>query len=163
MPEDDAFFDTNVLLCLLSSDEGKAVRAEALLASGGVISVQVLNEMASITSRKRRMEWDEIREVLSLVRGLCRVVPLTEETHAKGLDIAERHGYSMYDSMILAAAMLAGCTTVYSEDLQDGQRIEDRLTIRNPFATGPAAPSPETPSCTSGKLFQTSSGLDDRS
>lgn len=148
MPGDDAFFDTNVLLYLLSSNPGKAGKTETLLAAGGVISVQVLNEMASVASRKRRMAWDEIRDMLSLVRGLCRVVPLTEETHEKGLDIAERYGFSLYDSMILAAALLADCATVYSEDLQDGQRIEDRLTICNPFGTGPTATStsPETPS-----------------
>ena len=129
----DTFFDTNVLLYLLSSDTFKANRAEDLIAAGGVISVQVLNEFASVASRKLAMPWVEIREVLSAVCGICRVEPIFVETHDRGLALAERYGFSVYDSMILASALLAGCTTLFSEDLQDGQQIGDRLTVRNPF------------------------------
>ena len=75
------FFDTNVLLYLLSEDAAKADRAEALLADGGVISVQVLNEFASVASRKLRLSWPEIHEVLDTVRRLCRVEPLLLATH----------------------------------------------------------------------------------
>jgi len=84
--------------------------------------------------------------MLFLIRGLCRVVPLSEETHDRGVAIAERYGFSVYDSLILAATLLTDCTTVYSEDLQDGQCIEDRLKVRNPFTTEPGAPSPEAAS-----------------
>ncbi len=85
------FFDSNVLLYLLSDDADKADRAEALLKQGGKISVQVLNEIANVARRKQRMNWQEIRELLALVRGLLEVTPLTVETHALGLDIAERY------------------------------------------------------------------------
>jgi predicted nucleic acid-binding protein len=129
----EAFFDTNVLLYLLSSDEEKADLAEAALADGGVISVQVLNEFAAVASRKLRMAWPEIREVLGTIRAITRVVPLTVQTHDRALAIAERHGFTIYDSLIVAAALAAGCSVLLSEDLQDGQRIEDRLEIRNPF------------------------------
>jgi len=127
------FIDTNVLLYLLSSDEAKADRAEETLAGGGVLSVQVLNEFASVASRKLKMSIGEIREALATVRALCKIVPISEDTHDLGLQIAERYGMSIYDSMVIASALLAGCKAVLSEDLQDGQIIEGRLEIRNPF------------------------------
>lgn len=134
MSANKIFFDTNLLLYLLSSDVAKADRAEALLADGGIISVQVLNEFASVASRKLRMSWDEIREILDTLRRVCTVESLSEATHNLGLTLAQRYGFSVYDSMILASALLSGCELLYSEDLQHGQRIDDRLTVRNPFS-----------------------------
>ena len=133
MSEADSFFDTNVLFYLLSKEAAKADRAEALLASGGTISVQVLNEFAAVASRKLAMSISEIREVLSTVRAICAVKPLDIETHELALDMAERHRFSIYDGLIVAAAERAGCTVLYTEDLQHGQMIE-KLQIRNPFA-----------------------------
>jgi predicted nucleic acid-binding protein len=131
----EAFFDTNILLHLISSEPAKADQAEALIAAGGVISVQVLNEFVSVASRKLAMSLAEIREALSTIRALCSVEPLSVETHDLGFDLAERFGYSIYDSLIIAAALLAKCTVLYSEDMQHGQKIES-VTIRNPFAGG---------------------------
>ena len=128
------FFDTNVLLYLLSEDAAKADRAEALLANGGVISVQVLNEFASVASRKLGLSWLEIHEILDTIRQLCRVDPLLLETHERGLAISERYGFSIYDALIVGAALIADCDLLLTEDLQDGQRIDDRLQIKNPFA-----------------------------
>ena len=130
----DGFFDTNVLLYLLSADTAKADRAEEVLALGGTISVQVLNEFAAVASRKLRMSWREVREVLSQIRAVCTVVPVTIETHEQALRIAERYGLSIYDALIVSAALLAGCKTLHSEDMQHGQVIERRLTISNPSA-----------------------------
>jgi predicted nucleic acid-binding protein len=129
----DYFFDTNVLLYLLSANEAKANRAETLLASGGVVSVQVLNEFASVASRKLALTIAEIREILSTVRVVCTVSPLDIETHELGLDLAERYRFAIYDALIVAAALCAECKILYSEDLQHGQMIE-KLLIRNPFA-----------------------------
>jgi len=129
----DRFIDTNVLLYLLSGDHAKADRAEETVAGGGVISVQVLNEFASVASRTLKMSIAEIREALSPVRAVCRIVPISKETHDHGLRIAERYGLSIYDSTVLAAALLEGCKVVLSEDLQHGQILEGRLEIRNPF------------------------------
>ena len=134
MNESKAFFDTNVLLYLLSGDATKADRAEEVIASGGVISVQVLNEFASVTTRKLGMSWVEVHEILSHVRAVCRVEPITEEIHDRGLLLSERYGFAVYDAMIVASALLAQCTTLCSEDMQDGQVIDDQLAIRNPFA-----------------------------
>ena len=132
MSEVDSFFDTNVLIYLLSKDAAKADRAEALLASGGVVSVQVLNEFASVASRKLAMTIPEIREILSTIQGVCIVKPLDIETHKLGLELAERYGFSIYDGMIVAAAVRAECTILYTEDLQQGQMIA-KMQIRNPF------------------------------
>jgi predicted nucleic acid-binding protein len=128
------FIDTNVLLYLLSADQARADRAEATLAGGGIVSVQVLNEFASVASRKLGMSIGEIRETLTTVREVCSVVPLNEETHDLGLQIVERYGMSIYDAMVVASALIVGCDELLSEDLQDGQIIEDRLRIRNPFS-----------------------------
>jgi predicted nucleic acid-binding protein len=128
----DTFFDTNVLLYLLSADAKKADRAEELLTAGGIVSVQVLNEFASTAVGKLAMQIREIREILSTIRTLCSVKALEVETHELGLALAERYRYSVYDSMILAAALRAGCSTLFSEDFQHRQKI-DRLTIVNPF------------------------------
>jgi hypothetical protein len=132
------FFDTNVVLYLLSADAAKADRAEELIASGGIISVQVLNEFVAVASRKLRMPWSEIREVLSQLRTVCSIEPISIETHDRAVHIAERHGLSIYDALIVSAALLAGCRTLHSEDMQDGQVIERQLTIRNPFVSSKA-------------------------
>jgi predicted nucleic acid-binding protein len=136
MNEAEVFFDTNVVLYLLSADAVKADRAEELLATGGMISVQVLNEFASVASRKLRLSWPEIRDVLAPIRVICPVVPLSVDTHDRALLLVERYGLSLYDALIVAAALLAGCKTLYSEDMQHGQVIERQLTISNPFTAG---------------------------
>jgi predicted nucleic acid-binding protein len=128
-----SFFDTNVVLYLASGDRAKADRAESLIAAGGIISVQVLNEVANVARRKMRLSWDETLAFLSTVRALLPVEKLTIETHETGLVLAERYGFSIYDSMIAAAALLAGCDTLWSEDTQDGMLIDARLRIANPF------------------------------
>lgn len=131
----DAFFDTNVLLYLLSADAAKADRAEELIADGGVVSVQVLDEFASVAARKLALAIPDIREILAAVRAACAVVPVDIETHDAALDLAERYTFSIYDALVVAAAVRAGCTVLYTEDLHPGQRI-GRLTIRNPFTGG---------------------------
>lgn len=128
-----SFIDTNILLYLLSADAQKADQAEAVIRSGSLISVQVLNETASVARRKLGLPWTEINEILALIRSLCPVEPLSVETHDKGMHIAQRYRLNVYDSMILAAALQAGCERVYSEDMQDGLLIEKQLRVVNPF------------------------------
>jgi predicted nucleic acid-binding protein len=133
MADPAAFFDTNILLYLLSADHAKADRAEELLASGGIVSVQVLNEFAAVTARKLAMAWPEIRECLAPMRVALRVEPITVETHDQALSLSERYGISFYDGLIVAAAILADCGVLYSEDLQHKQVFERSLVVRNPF------------------------------
>lgn len=128
------FFDTNVLLYLLSEDHRKADVAEGLLRDGGCVSVQVLNEIANVTQRKFRMSWSQSDEFLLMIREFVTVEPLTQETHDLGMALAQKHALSVYDAMIVAAGLLAGCDTVLSEDMQDGFVAAGQLTIRNPFS-----------------------------
>ena len=80
------------------------------------------------------MTWREVHDALAAIRTLCRaILPMDLETHADGLRIAERYGYAIFDALIIAAALRARCTVLYSEDMQDGIRIDARLRIIDPF------------------------------
>ena len=128
-----SFFDTNVLVYIAGNDQAKADRAEAALARGGAISVQVLNELANVARRKIRMSWADTHAFLEAIRGLLTVHPLSVEVHETALDVAERYGFSIYDALIAASALHAGCDTLWSEDLQHGMTLEQCLRIVNPF------------------------------
>ncbi|HLJ88584.1 MAG TPA: PIN domain-containing protein [Candidatus Angelobacter sp.] len=133
---DKAFFDTNVLVYAVAQNDPRSKKAEELLSAGGVLSVQVLNEFVSVARRKIMMPWSDVLEALDAFRVLCpSPIPLNLETHEAALKIAEKHGYGIYDALVVAAALEAGCTILYSEDLHDGQKIDKKLTIRNPFHT----------------------------
>lgn len=127
------FIDSNVVLYLLSADAAKADRSEALLKLQPTISVQVLNEVSSVCIRKLRMTWSEISQFLDVMKSLCNVVPLTLETHELARKLAQHHKLGFYDACIAAAASLAGCQTLYTEDMHHGLIIEKSLTLRNPF------------------------------
>jgi predicted nucleic acid-binding protein len=133
MLETRAFIDTNILLYLLSEDAAKADRAEEILHIGGMVSVQVLSELADVAHRKLIMPWEEICEILSLIRSLCSIEPLKLETHERGILIAKRYKFSIHDAMIIAAGLVGGCDTLYSEEMQDGRLIDNQLRICNPF------------------------------
>lgn len=128
-----SFFDTSVLVYIASGDAAKADRAEAAVASGGAISVQVLNELANVARRKMQMTWADTHTFLSTMRALLTVHPITIETHETGLALAERYGFSTYDAMIAASAIGAGCDTLWSEDMQHGMAPAEELRIVNPF------------------------------
>ncbi|HYM61943.1 MAG TPA: PIN domain-containing protein [Thermoanaerobaculia bacterium] len=131
---DRAFLDTNVLLYAMAQDDERAGRAEALLAGGGVVSVQVLNEFAAVAHRKLSMSWEDVAEALAVIKILCpSPIPITLEMHEAALSISMRYGYHICDALVIAAALNAGCGTLYSEDFQAGQVIDGLLTIRNPF------------------------------
>lgn len=131
--EPKVFIDTNVLLYLLSADEIKATRAEQVVEIGGVISVQVLNEFTNVARRKLSMSWDEIREFLMAIRAICTVVPLTESIYDEGCGLTNQYGFSVYDSMIVAAALHHHCDKLLSEGMQDGLIVDRTVTICNPF------------------------------
>ena len=126
------FFDTNIILYLLD-DGPKAEIAEGLIAKQGQISVQVLNEALVNCLRKAGMSWDEAGHFLDGIRQLCSVTDLTPATHDIGRALGVRYGFSVYDAMIVAAALEAGCTTLFTEDMQDGLLVEGQLRIVNPF------------------------------
>jgi predicted nucleic acid-binding protein len=128
------FFDTNVLIYGMGTMDPRSRRAEQLLSEGGVVSVQILNEFSDVARRKIRMSWDEVKQALRVIQFFCpSPAPITVDTHEHALIIAERHDIRIYDALILASALATKCTTLYTEDLQDGQVIDKTLTIRNPF------------------------------
>ena len=129
----DSFFDTSVLLYLLSDDTVRADRIETLLSARGVISVQVLNEFAVVAQRKLKMPLNEVREILGTIRAVCAVEPITVESHDRGLAVFERYRFSLYDSMLVATALISGAKILYSGDLQNGQIIDRQLRVTNPF------------------------------
>jgi predicted nucleic acid-binding protein len=128
-----SFLDSNIVLYLASEDLLKADRAQELVAEGGTISVQVLNEIANISRRKMGLSWAETRNFLLMIRGVLKVEPITIEIHDVGISLAERYQLSVYDSMIVSAALSAECDTLLSEDLQNGLLINGRLRVLNPF------------------------------
>jgi predicted nucleic acid-binding protein len=133
MSADRVFLDTNVILYAFAQGDSRTEAAEALLAAGGMIGVQTLNEFVSVALRKMSMPWDEVLGALDAIRTLCpSPVPVTVEIHERALRIARRHRYPFYDSLVIAAALEARCRILYSEDMRDGQEIEG-ITIRNPF------------------------------
>lgn len=131
---DKAFFDSNVLIYAMVSGDSRRERAQQSVARGGVISVQVLNEFVTVARRKMRMSWEDTIAAVDSVRILFpSPLPITLNTHQAALKIAQQYGFGIYDAQIAASALEAGCSTLYTEDLQDGQVIEGRLTVRNPF------------------------------
>lgn len=127
------FFDTNTLLYLFSSDTNKADWISKNIQKSNVISVQVLNEFTSASLKKIKISTKELDEFLGLFLEIFTIKPLNVETFNSGLRISRRYGYHQYDSMIIAAAIQAGCQRLYSEDLQHKQVIDKKLQIVNPF------------------------------
>lgn len=127
-----AFIDTNIIVYLMSGDVAKASKAESLIANGGVISVQVLNEFTSVARRKLAMSWAETEEVLQALKANLEVVSLTLAIHECAVALASAHDLNIYDSSIVAAALESGCEVVMSEDMQHGQMLMG-VRIENPF------------------------------
>jgi len=127
------FADTNIMLYLLDNGP-KADRAEAILGQGPRISVQVLNEAAVNCHRKAGLDWEETAAFLAGIRALCPVEDLTLQTHEVGRALAERYNFAIYDAMIVASALIAGCTTLWTEDMHDGLLVEGQLRLANPFS-----------------------------
>ena len=143
------FLDTNVFIYLLDeTDAQKRQRAEDLVRrnledGSGCISFQVVQETINIAVRKLGFTHERTRLLLeNVLTPLWRVNP-TSLLYQRGLGVQARYGFSFYDSLIVAAALEAGCTRLYTEDLRHGQQIE-RLTIQNPFLEPQLRTSSET-------------------
>lgn len=127
-----AFVDTNIVVYAVSGDTKSAV-ARATLGSAQTLSLQVLNEYAHVARRKQKRSPEEIAEVTRGFRENFEIRPITMELHDEALVLCGRYGYGFFDSLLIATALEAGCTTLYSEDLQHRQLIDKRLRIINPF------------------------------
>lgn len=128
------FFDTNLLVYAFGIDD-RALTARRLLADGGCIAVQSLNEFARVATGKLKWRWTETAQALLSIRALCPdPVVMDIETHETAVRLAERYKLHVFDASLVAAALQGGCSIFYSEDLHDGLVVDARLTIRNPFA-----------------------------
>ena len=126
--------DSNVAIYAFRSDQ-RSERALAALEAGPVVSVQVMNEFVNVARRNLGFDWMEIETALLSLREVASaVVPVTEATHIEAVRLARRYRLTIYDALIAAAALIAGCTELLSEDMQHGLVIDGTLTIRNPFA-----------------------------
>jgi predicted nucleic acid-binding protein len=127
------FLDTHILVYAVLSDDRRCPTAELLLAAGGTISVQVLNEFANVARGKLKWPWPDIEAMLTLVRSRTRRVrDISVLTHEAAIALARDHRLSFYDALIVASAIEAGCDILYSEDMQHGRNIGS-LAIVNPF------------------------------
>ena len=126
------FIDTNVALYLISSHKAKSTKAEEIFANEPFVSVQVLNEFTSVARKKYNKSWDNVLEILDFIKAHCEIVPLTLECHDRAIDFSATAMINIYDANIIAAAELAGCDVLYTEDLNHGQRIGS-VAIVNPF------------------------------
>lgn len=132
---DKVFIDTNVAVYLYSNDElEKQEIARCLFRhSAPTISTQVLSELSNTLRKKFKLDYESISEAVTEVRGSSSLFTVTLETILQALQLARKYRYSYYDCLILSAALSSGCVTLFSEDMQDGQVIEETLTIVNPF------------------------------
>ena len=138
MPEGEtAFIDTKVVLYALGTEEPKRSIAQDVLNRHPILSVQVLSEAGNVLHRKYEVPKAEVVVELETIIALVgRVVPLDGATLRRAWDVWQRHALAWFDSLILASALTANCQVLYSEDFQHGQKIEDQLTILNPFVAG---------------------------
>ena len=129
------FLDTNIVVYLYSGDEPEkqAAALQLIEQNNPVISTQVLSELANTLSRKFALPFDVVAQAVAEVQDACGVLPVMPETISQALALAKKYQYSYYDSLILSSALSAGCNTLFTEDMQHGQVIENSLTINNPF------------------------------
>jgi predicted nucleic acid-binding protein len=131
---DNRFVDTNILIYAVADDLRKrAIAEELLLQERIVISPQVISEFVVATLRKRILDPGKTIEYARKFLSVFHLTAMTAETITDALKIMTTYHFSYWDSLILAAALESACTILYSEDLQDGQQIENQVTIINPF------------------------------
>ena len=128
------FIDTNIVIYALGPASAKTPLAVPLFVGTPSISTQVLSETANVATKRLALPLQEVRKLITTLEAICQVEIISLTTIHIAFDIQERYGFSWYDSLIVATALEAGCDTLYSEDMQDGQVIEGRLRIANPFA-----------------------------
>lgn len=127
------FFDSNVVLYLLSANQTKANCCEEIVEQGGVVSVQVLNECVNVMLKKLTMARPEIDEFLAVIKSISDIVPLSVEVHEGALELLDKYQISWYDALIVSAAIESDCDTLWSEDMHNGLVVNKTMTIRNPF------------------------------
>jgi len=127
------FVDTNVVVYALGQDAAKFERAESILGNQPTISVQVINEFLSVCRVKLGLDIATRHRLANELLAGCNVVALDARVIEKAMEIERQNGVSFWDALIVAAAILSGCETLYSEDLQHLRVFDGLLTVVNPF------------------------------
>ena len=135
MTESKYFFDTNLLVYLYSKEPKSAIVEKLIHAHFGQIclSIQVLNELYSVLTRKNLKSKEEAQIIINDLIENYKIYCIDEQCIKRAMALHIQYHFSYWDSLIIAAALEVGCTTLYSEDLQPDRTIEERLTILNPF------------------------------
>lgn len=131
----NCFIDTNILVYCYTGDEPEKQQKALNIAhaTDTFISTQVLTELSNTLKRKFKLDWQAIERVISEVSSDFNVLINKPETIENACQIADKYQYSFYDSLIISSALACNCQTLYSEDMQDGQIINNYLKILNPF------------------------------
>lgn len=128
-----SFADTNIVLYTIGKDARKADIARKLVAARPAISTQAVNESISVCLRKLSFTREKAYAFGRTLMDQTEVLSLDEPTIDRAATVAIRYQLAHWDALIVASAQLAGCNTLYSEDLQDGQVFDEQLTVVNPF------------------------------
>jgi len=133
-----AFLDTNIFIYLYSNTElNKSERVSSVISVyQRIVSTQVLNEFCNVCIRKMNYPVPFVKRAIEEICEMCEFFEVNDLTIVKALDVHEKYRYAYYDSLIIASALEHECQYLLSEDMSDGQVIEERLTIRNIFADG---------------------------
>ncbi|OGA07975.1 MAG: hypothetical protein A2W68_15135 [Betaproteobacteria bacterium RIFCSPLOWO2_02_64_14] len=129
------FVDTNIVVYAFGQDAAKVERAEAILEAQPTISVQVISEFLNVCRVKLGLDTATRHQLANELLAGCNVVALDSSVVARAMEIEEQAGVAYWDALIVAAALLSACDTLYSEDFQHGRVFEERLTVVNPFAS----------------------------
>ena len=125
--------DTNILIYAFTDDR-RAAKSHVLLSKPFILSVQALNEFANVARRKLGMNWAEIQAATDDLCTLATaIMPLDREFNARALDLAVHYNLSVFDALMIAAGLQAGCGQCLSEDMHHGLQVDGSLTILNPF------------------------------
>lgn len=128
-----AFADTNVVVYAFAKDDAKIAIAEGILEKQPTISVQVLSEFLNVCRIKLGMDIPTRHKLAAELIAGCNVVSLDSRVVEKAMEIEAQAQISYWDALIVAAALLSGCDTLYTEDLENGRTFEGQLTVVNPF------------------------------
>lgn len=129
----NAFVDSNIILYLLDNDSKKKEKAEKIVADSPFINSQVLVEVGNVCKRKFGYSKNDILHIWSDLISDCIVVSIEEATMKHAVELIRRYDFQLFDSIIVASALEANCSVLFSEDMQNGMLVEERLTIINPF------------------------------
>ena len=133
---DKAFLDTNLIVYLYSETEinKRDIAYKCLNSNDCIISTQILNEASNVWTKKYKLRAETVKKYLKNVEKVCdELIIIQNKTIYKALDLNALYGFSYYDCLMLASALESGCDIIFTEDMNDGQEIDGKLKIVNPF------------------------------